>query len=119
MYFGSEPEGREALAPAFELGHSFAAVSMISWNEVFLKAGFGSDAIFCQPGQIHDMYTVNVRNLSASTMQSAFIKMSQFYETNPAARSSVIILETFPIQATTSIRDDATAYSWRDTTGYM
>ncbi|KAI1123020.1 Glucooligosaccharide oxidase [Nemania abortiva] len=119
IYFGTEREARAAMASVFSLDYSVAIVNEISWDQIFTVPSFGVDALFCQPNSIHDMYSINLRNLSGSTFKSTFTKMARFYNENPNTRSSIVIFETFPNQAMQAVPNAATAYPWRDATGYV
>ncbi|KAK0634890.1 hypothetical protein B0T17DRAFT_514654 [Bombardia bombarda] len=118
-YMGSEADGRRAMAPILALNPPVVSISTVPWNKLFATAGFGIDPVLCENNVIRDLYSANVRNLSASTMQAAFNKMGTFYSDHPEARGSVLELETFPNQAATSVPDGETAYPWRDALGNM
>ena len=119
VYAGPKDEAVEAMAPILDLGPSYSLIKEITWNEVSTQTTFLLDGPVCVDSQIYDIYAVNLRNFSAPTMAESFQKMAEFWEEHPAGRNSVIVLETWPIQAALAVPDDATAYPWRDATTYV
>jgi hypothetical protein len=119
VYAGPEKEARKAMAPIFNLDPPTAAVSVVPWKDLVTTAGFNLDPVFCEANAIRSIYTTNVRKLSAKTYQTAFDKISRFFDDHPAGRGSSLELEIFPNQATVAVPDDATAYPWRDALGNM
>ncbi|PHH61213.1 hypothetical protein CDD81_694 [Ophiocordyceps australis] len=117
VYLGPEAEGRKAMAPVLDLLPPVANMSVIPWHELLSVQGFGLDAANCNNGVIRDIYSVNVRKLSADTFEDAFSKMADFYAEYPGGRNSVIELEIFPNQASVSVQDNESAYPWRDAVG--
>lgn len=45
--------------------------------------------------------------------------MTQYYHQYPDARGTTIDLKTFPNEAMVAVPDNASAYPWRDSIGYM
>ncbi|KAI0102717.1 hypothetical protein GGR51DRAFT_526744 [Nemania sp. FL0031] len=119
VYYGPEAEAREALDSILALDPPVIGVNVVPWNKLLATVGFGIDSMLCAKGIIRNIHSANVRNFSASTWISTFEKMRDFYATYPAARLSVIQMETFPNQAASAVPDDSTAYPWRDATGNM
>ena len=120
MYFGSEDEGLELMAPIFDLEPLVAAANVVPWSELLYYQGFGIDTALCETNLTRDLYTAEIRQVTASTWQSAFEKMGAFYEAYPEGRDlSYLELETFPNQATLAVPDNATAYPWRDSVGTL
>jgi hypothetical protein len=119
VYAGPKDEAVKAMAPILELGPSYSLIKEIPWTEVSTQTTFLLDGPVCINSQIYDIYPVNWRTFDAATMTASFGKLAQFWEENPSGQNSVITLETWPIQATVAVPDDATAYAWRDTTTYM
>lgn len=120
MYFGAEEEGRKLITPMIELGPSVSSIEMIPYPDLLTTQGFGIDVALCETNLVRDLYTASIRTITASTWETAFSKMADFYDTYPDGRSlSVLELETYPNQATIAVSDDETAYPWRDATGYL
>ncbi|KAI9154974.1 FAD-linked oxidoreductase virF [Paramyrothecium foliicola] len=117
-YFGSEKEGRRALAPIIALSPPVAEY-MVQWNLLTASAGGGIDQFVCQGNTVRDLYNLNLKHYSASTYEKTLAKMTRFYEENPGGRNSVVTLELFPNQAMASVASDETAFRWRDATGYV
>ncbi|RYC63463.1 hypothetical protein CHU98_g2747 [Xylaria longipes] len=95
------------------------AFKEITWNEISTQATFLLDGPVCEDKQIYDIYGVNLRNLSASTLASNFETLATLFVEQPAARNSTIVLETWPIEAAVTVPDDSTAYPWRDAMTYV
>jgi len=119
VYLGPEDEGREALAPIFDLNPPVADVTIVAWNKLLYTSGWGFDAVVCEKNETRDLYSTSVRSLSASTYDVAFEKMTTFFADYPNARYSSVEFEIFPIQATLAVPNDETAYPWRDSLGYI
>jgi hypothetical protein len=119
VYAGPKDEAVKAMAPILELGPSYSLIKEIPWSEISTQTTFLLDGPVCENNQIYDIYPVNLRTFDAPTLTATFGKMAQFWEENPSAQISDITIETWPIQATVAVPDNATAYPWRDTTSYM
>ena len=107
---GSEEEGRKVIAPVLALNASSTDIKEVTWSDEIETGAQGITARLCPP---------NLRQLTASTFQASFEKMADFFDRYPSARSTAIDIETFPNQAMLAVPDDATAYPFRDTVGYM
>lgn len=92
-------------------------ISVVQTNRIVDTALNGLGRSICVSTRI-DGWGVNYRNLSSSTFQTAFQKMSDFYADYPDGRGSSIEMEVFPNQAVAAVANHATAYPWRDTKGY-
>lgn len=119
VYIGPKEEGLRVIAPVTALKASSVNIQEVPWSEEIATAGAGINARLCQKNLSHNAYSANLRNLSSSTFQATFAKMADFYAKYPDARSTTILIETFPNQAMAAVPDDATAYPWRDAIGYM
>lgn len=119
IYSGPESQGREVLAPFFELSPPVVRVSVVPYSQVQSTIIFGMLNALSVPGGIHDIFSTNVRKFRVDTLNLAFEKFDAFYKAHPDARSSVGILETFSTHAVTAIPSDATAYPWRDAKGNL
>lgn len=118
VYAGPEAEGRRILEPLFALNPPFINATMIPWNRLVYTAGFELNTAFCTGPAVRSIFTTSMRNLSASTYQAAFEKLSAFWEDAPAARGSSIELEFLGRPAVGTIQDTDTAYPWRDAVAY-
>lgn len=119
VYSGHQEDAVKAMAPILDLEPSYSHIKEISWNELSTQTTFLLDGPVCEDQQIYDIYAVNLRNFSTSTMVSSYEKMAAFWEEQPNARNSVIVLETWPTDAATAVPDSSTAYPWRDATTYV
>ena len=122
VYLGPEAEARSWLDPILKLEHSSADFEYVAWNKLIATAAGGAGAAnssLCDNGWYRNFYTVNLRNLSGSTLQDTVETMGSFYRAHPDATESYVNLEVFPNQATAAIPDDSTAYPWRDAKAYM
>lgn len=107
------------MAPIFDIPQAVINVSVIPWNKLLEVQGFGMDYSNCVDNVVRDIYSANVRTLSAIAFGKAFNRMATFYEEQPGGRGSVLELETFPNQAAISIPESATAYPWRSAIGNL
>ncbi|KAL9619842.1 MAG: hypothetical protein Q9160_005582 [Pyrenula sp. 1 TL-2023] len=119
VYAGPEEEGLKAMAPILDLApFLFKNVSTLAWTQLSAGSMFQIGGQICVKQQIFDIYGFNLKTFDATTMSSSLQKMANFYDTQPAARASAIVLESWPNQATAAVPDDNTAYPWRDATTY-
>ncbi|KAI1412626.1 FAD-binding domain-containing protein [Hypoxylon sp. FL1857] len=116
IYSGPEAAAREVLAPFFELSPPVLRASTVQYSQVQQTILFGSFTT-SPSGNIHDIFTVNVRKFVAETLKSTFDKLDAFYKAHPDGRTSVAVLETFSNKAVAAVPDDTTAYPWRDAKG--
>lgn len=119
VYAGPKDKAVQAMAPILELGPSYSLIKEIPWTQVSTQTTFLLDGPVCEDGQIYDIYPVNWRTFNATSMTESFAKLAQFWDENESGKTAVITVETWPVQATMAVPDDATAYAWRDTTTYM
>ncbi|KAF2852097.1 FAD-binding domain-containing protein [Plenodomus tracheiphilus IPT5] len=119
VYAGPEDTGLEAMAPILDLGpFEFKNVSVLAYNTVGPNSMFQNNAAFCGASQIFDVFGFNLKLFNPATMSSTLQKISDFFDEQPSARGSAILLESWSNQATVAVPDDATAYPWRDATTY-
>ncbi|KAI1116255.1 FAD-binding domain-containing protein [Nemania sp. NC0429] len=118
-YLGPEDEGLKEFQPLFDLDPIIGALKVYPYNKVIQTVAFGADAYICQDGGIHDIYTVNARNISAQTYQAVFRDVSTFFAQNPAFQASSIQVAIFPNNAALAVPSASTAYPWRDTIVYV
>ena len=118
VYFGSEEKGRELIAPILDLNPIATNISMLAYNTIIQNSLFKLGITVCAPVHVKG-YGVNYRNLSSSTYQTVFQRLSDFYAAYPDGSGSSIELEIFAPQAVQAVAPDATAYPWRDTRGYV
>lgn len=116
VYSGSKEAGLQLLQPLLALNPPVATTTMLPWSQLVHKAGFGLNEAFCSGPEIRSIYTASMRNLSASTYQSAFNKMANLYKETPAARGSAIELEL--LGRPNGLADGDTAYPLRDAIAY-
>lgn len=103
----------------FDLDPLIGGLKVYPYNKVIQTVAGGADAYICRDGGIHDIYTVNARNISAQTYQAVFEDVSTFFAQNPAFQGSTIQVAIFPNNAAMAVPDASTAYPWRDTIVYM
>ncbi|RFU78524.1 fad binding domain [Trichoderma arundinaceum] len=118
VYMGPEDKGRALIAPLLKLSPTMVSVSMVPYNKLVSVALLGLGSSLCTTGAVGSWYGVNYRNLSSSTFQKVFQKMSDFYIEYPDGRGSAVEMEIFATQAVQKVANSATAYPWRDTKGY-
>lgn len=119
VYYGPRDEALQAMAPMLALDPPVIEVSEVRWEALNEVAGFGADTAVCTPGQNNDIYSANLLTLNATTLESTFSKMSTFYASNPEARGSSVLIESFPNEAATAIDDSVAVFPWRDTVSYV
>lgn len=119
VYAGPKDSGLKAMAPILDLGpFPFKNVSSLAWNTVGPNAMFQSDAAVCGNSQVFDLFGFNLKTFNAKTWSATLAKFVDFYDKNPSARDSAVLLESWPNQAVAKVPDDDTAYPWRDATTY-
>lgn len=120
VYAGYEEEAREVWAPILALGPTYSNIQQITWNQISDLTSFGLDqTAWCATDQIYAIFGVNLRNNSVDTWIANYNQMVNFWAETPEARDSVIVFETWPIQATVAVPENTTAYPWRETTTYV
>lgn len=119
VYAGPKDKAIEAMAPILALEPSYQLIKEIKWTEVSTQTTFLLDEPVCKDSQIYDIYPINWKTFNATSMSESFDKLAQFWEDNESGKTAVITVETWPVQATMAVPDDATAYAWRDTTTYI
>ncbi|KAI1334906.1 hypothetical protein F5Y15DRAFT_399674 [Xylariaceae sp. FL0016] len=118
-YLGTEVSGMQEFQRLYDLNAIVSDVQVYPYSTVIQSVAGGADAFICLDGAIHDVYTVNARNLSAPTYIKVFDEVSNFFEEYPTFRTSTIQIAVFPNDAAVAVSDDATAYPWRDTLAYV
>ncbi|KAH6638607.1 hypothetical protein BKA67DRAFT_542711 [Truncatella angustata] len=118
-YIGHEEAGRKAMAPILNLNLTVTRLTVDPWNKLLDNTFGGIIEAICQPNLARDLYSLNIKNYSASTYDATFAKMDRFYARHPDARDAVVQIEFFPNQAMAAVPLDSTAFSWRDSTGYV
>ncbi|KAJ4304906.1 hypothetical protein N0V90_000434 [Kalmusia sp. IMI 367209] len=119
VYKGHEEDALQAMAPILAFGLEATSVEMRKWNKLVDRIfGIGMDSI-CKAGIPRNLYSWNMKNYSASTYETSFGKMDEFFADYPGGRNSVLQFEFFPNQAMAAISSNETAFPWRDTTGYI
>jgi hypothetical protein len=121
VWFGPEQEGRDFISQFIDLKPSLVQnFQYIPWTSIYSVslAGYGDTAL-CIDGLYQWGYASNIKTFSASTYQTTFEALTQWYLDNPGARSSATNFEVFPNNALASIPGDETAYPWRDAKAYL
>ncbi|KAF2962876.1 hypothetical protein GQX73_g10697 [Xylaria multiplex] len=116
VYSGSEAQAMQVLTPFFELNPPVIRKSVVPFSQVPDVILFGMIAAMSEPGNIHSIWTANVRRFAVDSFNSAFEKYDAFYKANPDGRMCAGVFETFSNQAVT-ISDQNTSYPWRDCKG--
>ncbi|KAI0550085.1 FAD-binding domain-containing protein [Xylaria curta] len=117
-YLGPKEAGLKAFQPLLDL-KPIISTAVYPYNTIIQSVAGGADAFICLDGGIHDVYTVNARNLSASTYTSVFGQFSTLLANYPEFQGSVIQVAVFPNNAAMAVPDASTAYPWRDTLAYI
>ncbi|KAI0456759.1 FAD-binding domain-containing protein [Xylaria acuta] len=118
-YLGPEEAGLKEFQPLFDLKPIIGDVTVYPYNTLIQSVAGGADAYICLDGAIHDVYTINARNLSASTYKSVFGQISTLFADYPDFQQSVIQIAIFPNNAAMAVPEASTAYPWRDTLAYI
>jgi hypothetical protein len=119
IYVGNEADARRVLAPILDLNPPYSVGKMVTSNLLINSTFNGFGAVVCEEGVIRDIYSTGLKNYSASTWSTAFEKMSEFFLNYPGGRSSALQFELYPNQAMSAVSADATAWPWREGTGYL
>ncbi|KAI1873002.1 uncharacterized protein JN550_003876 [Neoarthrinium moseri] len=118
-YLGPEDKANEFFKPLLDLNPIVLGIQNYQWNNVIQSVSGGSDAQRCIDGAINSIYTIDAKNFSAATYETAYAELGAFYEAHPEARGSTIQISIFPNQAALAVPDDRTAYPWRETKAYI
>ncbi|TRX92610.1 hypothetical protein FHL15_006537 [Xylaria flabelliformis] len=118
-YLGPKEAGLKEFQPLFDLKPIASDATVYPYNTIIQSVAGGADAYICLDGGIHDVYTVNARNLSASTYISVFGQFSALLANYPEFQGSDIQVAVFPNNAAMAVPDASTAYPWRDTLAYI
>jgi hypothetical protein len=117
---GTEDQARNDLKPFFDLDPVVVVTENIPFSSVPSVVLNGVTDASCNTSEtLNSIHTVNVRQWSADTFSSVFDEFDAYLKQYPDARTSAIIMETFSTAASTAIPDNATAYPWRDSKGYL
>ncbi|KAI0862311.1 hypothetical protein F4860DRAFT_472916 [Xylaria cubensis] len=118
-YLGPKEAGLKEFQPLYDLKPIISEATVYPYNTIIQSVAGGADAYICLDGGIHDVYTVNARNLSASTYISVFGQFSALLGNYPEFQGSDIQVAVFPNNAAMAVPDASTAYPWRDTLAYI
>ncbi|KAI5918413.1 hypothetical protein F4810DRAFT_576182 [Camillea tinctor] len=119
IYVGSEDDARSALAPILNLSPPYLTTQMVTANKLINSTFNNFAAAICTEGVIRDIHSTNLKNHNATTWQSTFEQVADFFESHPGARSGAVQYELYPNQAMNAVSSDATAWPWRDAIGYF
>ncbi|KAF5558959.1 hypothetical protein FMEXI_154 [Fusarium mexicanum] len=118
-YKGTETEARKYLSPVLNMNLTATQMRALPWNRLVENTFAGAAVTVCQPNINRNLYTLSMRNYSASTWEAVSSKLATLYSRYPQARSSSLLYEFFPNQAMAAIPLDETAFPRRDTTAYI
>ncbi|KUL86302.1 hypothetical protein ZTR_08597 [Talaromyces verruculosus] len=118
IFYGTEADAREALAPILALNASFVTATL-PWNKITAISGGGYDSANCEPNKPRSSFSLNQKSYNATAWQQGFETITRFFEENPGGRSSQLMFELFPNQATAAVPENATCWPWRDVRGFI
>ncbi|KAF5602432.1 uncharacterized protein FSUBG_7739 [Fusarium subglutinans] len=118
-YKGTETVARKHLSPILKMNLTATQMRVLPWNRLVENTFAGAAVTVCQPNTNRNLYTLSMRNYSASTWEAVSSKLATFYARYPQARSSSLLYEFFPNQAMAAIPLDESAFPRRDTTAYI
>ncbi|CVL11636.1 related to 6-hydroxy-D-nicotine oxidase [Fusarium proliferatum] len=118
-YKGTETDARKHLSPILNMNLTATQMRVLPWNRLVENTFAGAAVTVCEPNTNRNLYTLSMRNYSASTWEAVSSKLATFYTQYPQARSSSLLYEFFPNQAMAAIPQDETAFPRRDTTAYI
>ncbi|KAK7755753.1 hypothetical protein SLS62_002366 [Diatrype stigma] len=119
IFVGPEDKGMPFMQPFIDNGPLRQNVSMLPWNRLIKENRFGADAFACMKGGKHAVFGLNIDNFDVATYVDLVDQFDTFYAKNPSLVASILVLELFPNAVTKSVADEATAYPYRDTLGYL
>lgn len=119
IYVGPEEEGMPYLQRFIDQSPLRQSVSTIPWSRLIKENRFGVDAMACMKGGNHSVMGMNIDKFDPATYVDLVDRFDQFYAQNPALIISLIVFELFPNKVTQNVADDATAYPYRDSLGYL
>ncbi|KAF5688765.1 6-hydroxy-D-nicotine oxidase [Fusarium denticulatum] len=118
-YKGSETEARKHLSPVLNMNLTATQMRILPWNRLVENTFAGAAVTVCEPNTNRNLYTLSMKNYSASTWEAVASKLATLYARYPQARSSSLLYEFFPNQAMAAIPLDETAFPRRDATAYI
>ncbi|EWG48753.1 hypothetical protein FVEG_08427 [Fusarium verticillioides 7600] len=118
-YKGPEAEARKHLSSILNMNLAATQMRVLPWNRLVENTFAGAAVTVCEPNTNRNLYTLSMKNYSASTWEAVASKLVTFYARFPHARSSSLLYEFFPNQAMTAIPLEDTAFPRRDTTAYI
>ncbi|GAP88228.1 putative FAD-binding domain-containing protein [Rosellinia necatrix] len=121
VWIGPEREGREFMNQFLRFGPvAVDNYEYIPWNKLLDTAasGFGANGD-CVRNQYRNTYSSNLKTVSGASMQRTFTRLQKWYADYPNGRGTATNLEVFPNDAVAAVRDDSTAYPWRDAQAFM
>ncbi|KAF5589168.1 hypothetical protein FPANT_6383 [Fusarium pseudoanthophilum] len=118
-YKGPEAEARKHLSPILNMNLTATQMRVLPWSRLVENTFAGAAVTVCEPNTNRNLYTLSMKNYSASTWEAVASKLATFYARYPHARSSSLLYEFFPNQAMAAIPLDETAFPRRDTTAYI
>ncbi|KAL4946803.1 hypothetical protein BDV06DRAFT_229681 [Aspergillus oleicola] len=121
VYHGPQPQSQvlDQLSPFLDLNPPVKNISVVPWNRINFVAAFSSDAGVCAPGKDSSTYAASLQTRTAAAWTEVFSLMSGLYASIPAACTSGVLFEAWANEAVRAVRDDETAYPWRETETYV
>ncbi|RAH54231.1 FAD-dependent oxidase [Aspergillus piperis CBS 112811] len=118
-YAGPKSEGLAHLQPFLDLPYHKRNITQLTWNVLDTSALFGMDADFCIDGDMHNLWALGVARIDVPTHIAFFNTMVDFYYAYPEATGSSYEIEFFSTQAVRAVKDEETAYPYRDITAHV
>ncbi|KAK0665929.1 hypothetical protein QBC41DRAFT_349178 [Cercophora samala] len=113
VYAGPQKEGRK-YTRRFEKFSLSVEENMFTWDELPIKGAGGLTVVKCEKGQNHIMYGLGTKTLDAPSIVRLWSEFGAFLKANPAANSSIILIETFAQQGIKRLPDDYNAFPHRN-----
>ncbi|KAF2644246.1 FAD-binding domain-containing protein [Massarina eburnea CBS 473.64] len=120
VYLGPEAEGLKAIEPITKLNPPTSVIARVPYNELIsTTVGGNFDVLDCVRNLTLANYNLNQNTYNATLYKSTFEKMTKWFDENPNGRSSSIVFENLPNQAVAAVPSGDTAFSYRNSKGYV
>ncbi|KAH7134408.1 hypothetical protein EDB81DRAFT_903352 [Dactylonectria macrodidyma] len=113
VYAGPQDAARAVVSRYSELSVSVTG-QMVPWTNLTSVALGGLIDRACVPGRRHNQHSVLTRTLDKKTLLDIYESYGAFVQDNPAARTSLIFIETFGQQGVQTLPDSYSAFPHRN-----
>lgn len=121
VFYGALEEAEPFLEPFKSLKPDMSNISSVPAEGIMDAAffnSFGQDNGACTPNQHINIYTVALKRIHPPTLEAFFSKLVNFWHANPDYQGR-LLMQRYSTDGPMAVRDEATAYAYRDAKAYM